>query len=1249
MKKGLSILLLIGLFVSLFSNGALARDMLQSAPGKNDQNRKPNPPDQLTVNSIENPTGVHEPTFGWYVDDPDDDEVQTKYQIIVSSSLENIQQNTGDVWDRGEVESSKQSAIYYEGESLESNTRYYWKVRTWDAHGEKSEYSDVSYFDTGLLSNEDWKGAKWIKRDTDDPEDYTYARKNVNLPNKTIKRAMAYISATHTYHLYINEQLIGKGPTFAEPKYQYYNSYDVTDVLNEGEENNFSVLYHWYGGGQGRPASARGLIAKVIVEYSDGTTTEIVTDGTWKVKKAEQWKYVGQRNPGEGVGYIEKIDARDVPEGWNTVSFDDSDWESATEIGEHPVAPWTGNLLSDQTKIVETEVKPVSIHDMGNGKYVIDFGKVYAGVPQITFSGGEPGTTITMRSGYTLNEDGTVSTRTTQRTDMSYYYILDGNTTTFRPFHYLGFRYLQVDNAPNELTEENVTLIRRHAELDGSRSSFHSSNEMLNRVWELMKDSLYLGAQEGFVDTPTREKGQFLGDATVMPFMQVFGERVMSLKAINEFTRSQWDDGRMWAVYPTNDSLRDIPDYTLMYMNWVWDYYMQTGDIQFLERHYDGFKKIVDYINRHKDPETGLVFRLEGGSGAYRYGIVDWPATMRYGYDMNVDSRTVINGHAYRSFDVMSKIADELGHEEDEESFRAMADELARSMNKWLVNDRNVYTDGLYEDYTQSAHVSQHANIFPTALNIVPEEHVFSVLKEIKDQKMRVGMMNIKWLIKAVGEAELGEHLIDLYTNEDWNGWANIISKGATSTWESWDADEINESLSHPWGASGLYGMQEYILGVQALLPQHEKVQVKPLLFGDKLTHADGKVPTDRGDIHVGWEFDKQNGEYQLTVTIPDNMNAKVYVPKGNTPGTMVNVDGKDIGGTEEGDYIYVDDVGSGTHVFKRAVGSLSYESTLVGLNVGTTNLVVPEGEERHVKAQAYDQKLNEIEVPITWESADPSVATVDDDGLIKAVDLGETTITAVASHKGVTKTASLSVQVVKPKMAFYYDMGNGPVADGYVQILPTTLYREALGYGLKGSNFDQRDRGLSDPLKRDFIFSRSPYQFIQHLSNGTYDVRVIIGDGIAAQSGKMTIKAEDKVVLENIATGAAGEFVDETFTVTVDDGKLDLELWAEGSDTTARLNALEIVRVVKVADLQAQVQRFEASGEFADDDAVRALKLHLAAVSRFEAQGTTEKVLKHMKSFNLLLDHQKENTLMSEKAYHTLKDYSDLLIERLQ
>ena len=182
MKKGLSILLIVGLFMSLFSNFALAEN-----------NQKPNPPDHLTVNALVNPSGVHEPTFGWHVNDPDDDEIQTKYQIIVSSSPENIQDNIGDVWDSGEVSSSKQSAIYYEGERLESNTRYYWKVRTWDVHGEKSEYSDTAFFDTGLLSNEEWKGAKWIKRDTNDREDYTYARKNVNLPNKPIKRAMAYI------------------------------------------------------------------------------------------------------------------------------------------------------------------------------------------------------------------------------------------------------------------------------------------------------------------------------------------------------------------------------------------------------------------------------------------------------------------------------------------------------------------------------------------------------------------------------------------------------------------------------------------------------------------------------------------------------------------------------------------------------------------------------------------------------------------------------------------------------------------------------------------------------------------------------------------------------------------------------------------------------------------------------------------------------------------------------------------------
>lgn len=1157
LRKSFTSLLVICMVFSLFSSYVFA-----NGDGQN-KNHKPKGPLDLTVNYLTNPTGVEKPTFGWMINDQDDNELQTHYQIIVASSEKIIQHDNGDVWDSGKVNSSFLNAIHYEGKKLESNKRYYWKVRTWDREGEVSKYSKAAYFDTGLLFNEDWSEAKWIKRTTDDREDYTYARKNINLPNKNIKRAMAYISATHKYTLYINQSLVGKGPAFAEPAYQYYNSFEVTDLLKKNKENNVSVLYHWFGGGQGRPASARGLIMKLIVEYDDGTLSEIGTDGTWKIKKAEQWKYVGQRNAGEGVGYIEKIDARDIIQDWNSISFDDRSWANATVIGDHPTAPWTGRLLTDQTKIVESEIKPIAVNDMGNGKYVFDFGKVYAGVPQVTFSGGEPGTTVNMRSGYTLNEDGTVSTVTTQKTNMSYYYILDGNTTTFEPFQYLGFRYLQIDNSPNELTLDNVKLIRRHSELDGNRSSFESSNEMLNKVWELMTDSIYLGAQEGFVDTPTREKGQFLGDAASLPVMQVFGERVLSKRALDEFTQSQWEDGRLWAVYPTNDKPRDIPDYTLMYINWVWDYYTQTGDIHFLKENYDKFKKILDYLNTYKDPKTGLIYWLKGGSGAYQYGIIDWPATMRYGYDMNTDSRTVINGYAYLNYEVMSKIAGEIGETEDKALFDSMAKDMAGSINTWLMNSQKVYVDGLYQNLNQSLHVSQQANIFPAALNIVPSEDKLSVLREIKNQKMNVGMLNIKWLIQSIGEAGLGQHLLDLYTNKEWNGWANIISKGATSTWESWDADIINESLSHPWGTAGLYGIQEYILGVKQLLPQHEKIMVKPLFFGEKLQYAKGKLPTDRGDVFVGWNLnDKSNeiSEYTLTLTIPDNIKAKVYVPKGNSKDNDIYVDGKKVHAAVEGEYLYVDNIGSGQHTFVREA-DFTKTSSLAGVNLDTPKLDLPEGEERQLTAIAYDTSLNDLAIPITWETDDARFVEVTQDGKVKGISAGVASITATAIQNGITKKASVTVQVVSPQNEYHYDFGNGKTASGYEQVTSTTLYDQAKGFGLIGTNLDQRDRGTSDPLRSDFVFSKNPYSFARTVSNGIYEVRVIIGDAIAAQGGRMTIKADGQIMLQNITTSNAGEYREEIFTVTVSDGKLDLEFSAEGSDTTARINALDIVR----------------------------------------------------------------------------------------
>ena len=74
---------------------------------------------------------------------------------------------------------------------------------------------------------------------------------------------------------------------------------------------------------------------------------------------------------------------------WNTLGYDDTAWQSAAEIGVHPVTPWIGTLRSDLTRVIEEEIKPVSISNHGGGKYVIDLGKIYPGSFKIAFSGGK--------------------------------------------------------------------------------------------------------------------------------------------------------------------------------------------------------------------------------------------------------------------------------------------------------------------------------------------------------------------------------------------------------------------------------------------------------------------------------------------------------------------------------------------------------------------------------------------------------------------------------------------------------------------------------------------------------------------------------------------------------------------------------------------------------------------------------------------------------------------------------------------
>src|SRR5690606_948051 len=104
------------------------------------------------------------------------------------------------------------------------------------------------------------------------------------------------------------------------------------------------------------------------------------------------------------------------------------------------------------------------------------------------------------------------------------------------------------------------------------------------------------------------------------------------------------------------------------------------------------------------------------------------------------------------------------------------------------------------------------------------------------------------------------QHVID----EILRYWGGMLDLGATSFWEEYDPLQsgrehlamygmpYGRSLCHAWGASPLYLLGRYYLGVHPLQPGYEAYAVEPNLGG--LDWIEGTVPIGPGEVEVRME-----------------------------------------------------------------------------------------------------------------------------------------------------------------------------------------------------------------------------------------------------------------------------------------------------------------------------------------------------------------------------------------------------------
>ena len=831
--------------------------------------------DGLTVNGLVNPIGIDpdDCSFGWTLRSAGRDARQSAYRITVRRT---DPLHRAVVWDSGPVASGRQAFVLYAGAALPGDAAFTWTVQVRNGAGQWSEPAPQAGFVT-TLRDADWT-AKWLHpvASSGQPNRVTYVRSVFKPPAGTLVRATAFISAAHTYQFSVNGELVDRGPSFSYPSEQYSRSIDLTDRVRPGAPNALGVLHRWYGAGKGRPESAPGLLLQVSLLYADGRRFTTGTDGTWRELPAE-WLPSPLRNT-EGFDFVEWVDSRAHPTGWDRADFDDSSWVPVAVRGPVGTTPFTG-IFAQRTSIDDQVVEPVSRRMLPNGSLVFDFGAVYAARISVRFDQGLDGWTVPMHVGYLLDPDGQVSTtHGTQTTNLSFTYITSEGAQRFEALTYLGFRYLQIDNPGEPIESDQVQAIATHAAMPSvPMATFATDHPVLDAVWTLNTRSCLYCTHEQFVDTPTREKGQFLWDAAneSEAVMRAYGDQNMSWQALRDVARGQarfWPDGQVNAIYPNGDGAREYATSTARYSEWLWRYYSATGDRDTAVLLYASVEQAADYLWTGRDADTGLLTGFEDQSNGDPV----------YGFDVGVSADTPSNVLGINAFRRTAQLAQLAGDEAAAATQLARAAELTANVNARMVRADGVYIDGLYADGTQSTSASQESNALPLAYGVVPDGRMSTVGDYVASLGIALGPNHGLELLRGLAQAGLWEHIVQVLTDASVPGWAHILTAGGTFTWEEWSpSDLIGDSMSHGWGSSALVAMHESLLGLTLLPPGDEgtmQIAVTPPRSG--LGGARGSFPSIAGPVALEWS--RSRSTLSVRADIPANATAHFSLPAPN-------------------------------------------------------------------------------------------------------------------------------------------------------------------------------------------------------------------------------------------------------------------------------------------------------------------------------------------------------------------------------
>ena len=889
------------------------------------------------------PLGIDSPAprLNWIVESGLRGQAQSAYQVLTADSLQALASDTGNLWDSGKVLSRETLNIVYGGKLLRSGQRCFWKVRVWDMGGAASPWSAPSSWEMALLSPADWKG-RWIgdgrptpARDEDffkdDPA--PLFRKEFTLP-ADVRGARLYIAGLGYYEAALNGRRVGDqvlDPGWTNyAKRVFYSPYDVTGLLRKGPNCLGIMLGNgWYNPlpllmwgnrniRESLPVGRPCFIAQLDIELGDGSRISIATDASWKSRPGPVLR--------NNVYLGEVYDARKEVKGWDRPGLDESGWL--------PAVPGPGGALQAQPQPpirVTAVIAPVKITRPEPGTFIADFGRNFAGLVRLHVEA-PAGKTIRLRYGELLYPDGRLNPMTgvcgqikgkkangenvggpgspeiAWQSDT--YIAAGGREEVYAPrFTFRGFRYAEVTGYPGVLDPASIEGLALNSDV-GPAGSFSCSNELFNRIQEMVRRTFLSNLFSVQSDCPHREKFGYGGDiaATSEAFIDNFDMAGFYAKAVRDWGDAARPDGMLTDTAPFVGIQYCGVGWAMAHPLLLEQLYRYYGDRRLIEEQYETAAAWLDLVSA-QNPE-----------GIIKEGLSDHEGLEE------ASSPQMATPLYFQSARLMSRLAAVLGKAGDAARYERLAGGIRTAyLQRFLTPGTGTFSP-----------TTQAGQAFALYTGLVPpgeKDAALSVLlKKVKEDgrgHLSTGIFGTKFMLDVLSGSGHADAAYGIVGRRTFPGWGYMLENGATTLWEHWEGSDDTFSHNHPMFGSVSDWFFKWLAGIQPCPDAvgFDRIAIRPQPAAG-LTWVKAFYDSMRGRISSEWKT--EGGRFVLTVTIPANTTAEVHVPASD-PSAVIegdrpakSVPGLLYKGIERGAAVF--SVGSGTYIFSsefRGTGSI--------------------------------------------------------------------------------------------------------------------------------------------------------------------------------------------------------------------------------------------------------------------------------------------------------------------------------------